>query len=210
MQTFHVNFEVVEVGLYINSDTPYIGASPDGIVKCDCHEPRALEIKCPFAYANGIINWETDKKFVLDKDGNIKEKHQYYIQIQVQMLLTGYNSCDLIIYSPKSNGSTSKIVNVPRNEETIQQFLQKAKRVFFDKILPEIVSRKNDPALENERTQYCICRRPSFGLMVACDGRNCAWKWFHYSCVGLVRAPKGNWHCDSCKPIKKHKRKLNK
>ncbi|RKP29387.1 hypothetical protein METBISCDRAFT_8042, partial [Metschnikowia bicuspidata] len=54
--------------------------------------------------------------------------------------------------------------------------------------------------------QYCFCKQPSFGDMIACDNQNCPnGEWFHYKCVGLlskVEALKYNkqkWYCkESC------------
>ena len=48
---------------------------------------------------------------------------------------------------------------------------------------------------------YCFCREESHGGMIACDGANCKYEWFHYDCVGLVQAPPKNqsWYCDDCK-----------
>jgi hypothetical protein len=45
---------------------------------------------------------------------------------------------------------------------------------------------------------YCICKKGSFGQMVACDGRDCPIEWFHYACVGLKSLPKGKWYCKGC------------
>lgn len=46
---------------------------------------------------------------------------------------------------------------------------------------------------------YCLCRNVSFGEMIACDNPKCKYEWFHYSCVGLTRAPRGRWNCPLCK-----------
>ena len=47
-QVSHKNVRVQESGFYISYERPYIGASPDGIVTCDCHtEKFLLEVKCP-------------------------------------------------------------------------------------------------------------------------------------------------------------------
>ena len=43
--------------------------------------------------------------------------------------------------------------------------------------------------------------RPSFPPMIACDHRDCKWEWFHYSCVGVKKAPKGRWFCKDCKTL---------
>ena len=45
----HKHFSVLQSGLVVHPDFPYLCASPDGIVKCDCCcGSRVLEAKCPF------------------------------------------------------------------------------------------------------------------------------------------------------------------
>ncbi|SMN17956.1 similar to Saccharomyces cerevisiae YHR090C YNG2 Subunit of the NuA4 histone acetyltransferase complex that acetylates histone H4 and H2A [Maudiozyma saulgeensis] len=51
---------------------------------------------------------------------------------------------------------------------------------------------------EEDKTLYCFCQRVSFGEMVACDGPNCKYEWFHYDCVNLKEPPKGTWYCPDC------------
>lgn len=46
---------------------------------------------------------------------------------------------------------------------------------------------------------YCVCNRPSFGDMVACDNPTCSKEWFHMACVGLDKAPRGRWICPLCR-----------
>ena len=43
----HVNFSMRNSGFVIHSAYPEIGASPDGIVRCDCCGEGSLEVKCP-------------------------------------------------------------------------------------------------------------------------------------------------------------------
>ncbi|KAE8741812.1 hypothetical protein FOCC_FOCC012674 [Frankliniella occidentalis] len=69
MNATHTNFKVREAGLFIPPNHPFIGASPDGFVRCDCHGNGLLEIKCP-KYPN------PDDDFVLPK---------YYYQLQTQL-----------------------------------------------------------------------------------------------------------------------------
>ncbi|CCK68873.1 histone acetyltransferase YNG2 KNAG_0B04390 [Huiozyma naganishii CBS 8797] len=52
---------------------------------------------------------------------------------------------------------------------------------------------------EEDKTLYCFCQSVSYGEMVACDGPNCKYEWFHYSCVNLKEPPKGTWYCPDCK-----------
>ena len=42
----------------------------------------------------------------------------------------------------------------------------------------------------------CVCGGGAYGEMVACDG-GCD-NWFHFACVGLASAPRGEYICDAC------------
>lgn len=47
---------------------------------------------------------------------------------------------------------------------------------------------------------YCTCRKPESGLMVACDGDECPYEWYHLRCLDLERVPGSKqWFCDLCK-----------
>ncbi|KRY50063.1 Bardet-Biedl syndrome 2 -like protein, partial [Trichinella britovi] len=50
----------------------------------------------------------------------------------------------------------------------------------------------------DDQSIYCYCNQPSFGSMVACDSLTCKYEWFHYECVGVTEAPKGDWYCPDC------------
>ena len=45
----HQNFKLENSGLKIHTSYPHLGASPDGIITCDCCEKEVLEIKCPYS-----------------------------------------------------------------------------------------------------------------------------------------------------------------
>lgn len=48
--------------------------------------------------------------------------------------------------------------------------------------------------------EWCTCKRWKQEKMIACDGTpDCPFEWFHYSCVGIRRAPKGKWYCSVCR-----------
>ena len=79
------------------------GASPDGIVDCNCCGAGLVEVKCPFTVrhqpsASWNLNW-------LERDGSnlsLKREHQYYYQVQAQLFLCEKQYCDLVIWSEKS------------------------------------------------------------------------------------------------------------
>ena len=45
----HENFTVSDSGLHINPKWPFMGASPDGLVDCNCCSKGICEIKCPYS-----------------------------------------------------------------------------------------------------------------------------------------------------------------
>lgn len=59
----------------------------------------------------------------------------------------------------------------------------------------------NDNGEDNEL--YCICNLPSYGNMIACDGKKCPnpSQWYHLECVGFSdgRHP-DTWLCPECDP----------
>ncbi len=71
-------------GFLIHPDAPWLGSSPDGIV-CDPTELQVfglLEIKCP------------NLKSYVDCP-----YHAYYWQVQGQMLISGLDWCDFVVYA---------------------------------------------------------------------------------------------------------------
>ncbi|ORZ29298.1 hypothetical protein BCR44DRAFT_1396857, partial [Catenaria anguillulae PL171] len=54
---------------------------------------------------------------------------------------------------------------------------------------------------------YCTCQSVAHGEMVACDDSDCPYEWFHYACVGLTKAPKGQWYCSECALKKKRQKR---
>lgn len=74
-KSIHANFTVEKTGLHIPHEFPYLGASPDGIVSCQCHGNGLLEIKCPYKYQKSLQEWITDSNCPINKDGTMKESH---------------------------------------------------------------------------------------------------------------------------------------
>lgn len=48
---------------------------------------------------------------------------------------------------------------------------------------------------------YCFCQQEKRERMVGCEGKTCKFEWFHFSCVGISRAPRGEWYCNDCVPV---------
>ena len=56
---------------------------------------------------------------------------------------------------------------------------------------------------------WCICSKPFAGEMIGCDNLERKIEWFHFECMKIRRAPKGDWFCLECRSGNSTKRKLS-
>ena len=99
----HVSFKYQSTGLHVSVQYPHLGATPDGLVECECCGPGLIEIKCPFKYRQYKISDIVDKSFCVqpnEEDGKLKlsHNHAYYLQIQGQLTLCQKPYCDFIVW----------------------------------------------------------------------------------------------------------------
>jgi len=100
MSLKHANFKCTSTGLVVNPLYPHLGASPDGLISCDCCGDGVIEIKCPYS-ARDCHPKELKGKLFLDDNGRLKHSHKYYTQIQGQLAITQRRMCDFIVWTPK-------------------------------------------------------------------------------------------------------------
>ena len=67
----HLNLSVADSELHINENWPVLGASPDGLVFCECCGKGLFEIKCPYKYKDAmLVTAAADSSFCLKYDDN--------------------------------------------------------------------------------------------------------------------------------------------
>lgn len=84
-------------GFVIHPDAPWLGSSPDGLI----YDPTEstpfglLEVKCP------NVKSYVDCSYLKLKGGNpkLKEQHAYFWQVQGQLLVTGLDWCDFVVFA---------------------------------------------------------------------------------------------------------------
>ena len=84
---------------------PYLSATPDMEINCNCHGAGSVEIKCPATVIGKILSIENYNKHI-QKDGDklqLKSTSPYYSQIQGQLAATGRLNCDMFVYSFQGN-----------------------------------------------------------------------------------------------------------
>ena len=125
-------------GLVVNPSFPWLGASPDGLVKDPSEKSIGLlEIKCPFTHRFSTVE-ETcsDTSFfatITDGQVTLKEDHKHYFQIQGQMALSKVPWCDLVIYTHQN----FLIQRLQFNEDHWNDMQPKLTDFFFKYILPK-------------------------------------------------------------------------
>uniref|UniRef100_A0A8C6TKY7 Uncharacterized protein n=1 Tax=Neogobius melanostomus TaxID=47308 RepID=A0A8C6TKY7_9GOBI len=200
----HKNLNVQNVGLLVDHENPFLAASPDGLVSCDCCEKRLLEIKCPYKHRDKVIQDITDKDFCLRSDYKLKTSHRYFTQIQLQMYIFKLMFCDFVVYTNKE----FIVVSIGFDVEFSALLVETCKIFFLKFVLKELVTRKlenlNSVDTQTEVVEaggtnvWCLCKEPEYGRMIECGNTDCPTQWFHYECVNIRRCPKGKWLCPEC------------
>ena len=83
----HIKFQCHEPGLFISQACPYLGASSDGVISCNCCGEEILDIKCPWTSRERLLSeYITQPGSCLTYDDSnkisLKNSHPYMQQIQ--------------------------------------------------------------------------------------------------------------------------------
>ena len=112
-------------GIFVSKEKPFLAASPDRTVNSDL----LVEVKCPFTAKDSMIN-ETTVSFLelIDNELRLKTDHDYYYQVQGQLMCSDRKLCDFVVYTTKD----IKIIRIQRNEMFISNMKDKLERFFND------------------------------------------------------------------------------
>ena len=206
----HGDFEVVKSGLWVSVTDPHLGASPDGLVRCSCCGDGILEVKCPFTLQDSTIGEATLRKdFCLDSQLKLKTTHKYHDQVQLQLFVTGRGYCDFVVWSPSNMHITRVLVDVHWQQSSLTVLRQ----FWMCHVLPAILDGGKDDGLGETKSpdtpsHHCMCGEEDGGSMIGCDNADCPHEWFHWSCVGVTKAPKKRtWFCPECAQQTKRRKK---
>ncbi|KAL3859354.1 hypothetical protein ACJMK2_009579 [Sinanodonta woodiana] len=86
-------------GLVIHITLPEIGASPDGIISCECCGVGSLEIKCPYTMID-LSRTDIEKLFLVrDCNGGLTldRRHEHYYQVQCQLFVCDTNYAEFVV-----------------------------------------------------------------------------------------------------------------
>ncbi|XP_060565355.1 uncharacterized protein LOC132724501 [Ruditapes philippinarum] len=127
--------EVKMCGIVVARDFPFLSCSPDGII----NNKRIVEVKCPYSAKDKPINSVTVPYLKSDKESGfyLDKIHDYFFQIQGQLLCTEAEECVFIVYTI----TDMVYFKVPRDEDFIMKMIQGLK-TFFDLYFKEALLEK--------------------------------------------------------------------
>lgn len=200
----HSNFEIRPIGLVISGRTPWLAASPDSCVFCSCCEYGVVEVKCPFSLREKSLLQEIDEGnfyVVRDTDGTfmLRESHQYYYQVQLEMYCTDTRYCDFFVWTP----AEFVCIRIEKNETFLRHLVETCTRYWKEVVLKELLQRNfehEDTVANNNDIRTCKkCHSDKDDMLNCLECQS----WFHPKCVGRKTLAKINtWTCKSCKAKK--------
>ena len=209
MKPMHTNFEYRDSGLVVSTVHPYIGASPDGAVQCDCCGCGVLEIKCPYCIRESS---PTEASFL--KDGNLSKMHVHYYQVQTQLYVCASEYADFVIATFHNESPNLSCERILPDEPFMLDCITKAEKFFKVCLLPELVAKWYSrkvvmpdqtvvASVVTDEYVSCYCKQDKGGEMVGCDNPNCLHGlWFHLDCLKLKSKPRSSkWYCPDCRKI---------
>ncbi|XP_029958785.1 uncharacterized protein LOC115396857 isoform X2 [Salarias fasciatus] len=124
-------------GFLIHPDAPWMGCSPGGVVFDPRGEPMfgLVEVKCP-----NVASY-VDCPYIKISEGTetLRKSHPYYWQIQGQMLISGLDWCDFVVYAQED----MFIKRIPRDEEVTETIKEKVDSFFFNFYLPAFLEEQS-------------------------------------------------------------------
>lgn len=135
------NCTVLESGLLVRPELPWLAASLDGtVLDAEDNFVRNIEIKSFKAGTTVPSNELIEMKAVpsLDKNGNLRKKHQHYAQIQLGMLLSGMEECDYVMWSSADLNFVFRRIKF--DPEHVLELCKTLVNVFFEKFLPRMMA----------------------------------------------------------------------
>lgn len=135
---------ITEHGLFVDKSWPFLATSTDGLI----HEGDSvgvLEIKCPMSEEPVDVLATERKNFCLQfQDGQLqlKRSHAYYLQLQMEMAITGCKWADFVVRSGSTDSPSMYVERVAFNERLWQDVLAKVLAFYKQYVVLELLTRR--------------------------------------------------------------------
>lgn len=140
----HKGFRVSKSGFLIPIKQPWMGASSDGFIECDCCGRGIIEAKCSYSHRHAASLTSvalSDANFCLSynvelKEFQLKQTHPYYYQMQQQMVCSETSFGLLMVFVEDDIA----VVNVNRDPVICDEIIAKTKCYSLKVLLPQLLS----------------------------------------------------------------------
>ena len=101
----HKKVKFEDMGTVISEEYPFLSASPDLQVSCECCGTGLVEIKCPYSIRDRVPNPSELKQIAKRADGSfsLKQVNGHYYQIQSQLGITKLRYCYYFVFTHHGN-----------------------------------------------------------------------------------------------------------
>ncbi|CAI6376997.1 unnamed protein product [Macrosiphum euphorbiae] len=135
------NTNILECGLVIDVNNPWLGYSPDGVIIDEYFLPiKIIEIKCPFDGKKlGIKDLLNSLKYIVKHPNgslSLKKPHCYYAQVQMGIVLLNVKECDFIVHSSYENKNA--VLKVIYDEDYCKNLFGSLKVIYFERLIHEV------------------------------------------------------------------------
>lgn len=137
----------------------------------------------------------------VNNEVHLSMSHKHYYQVQGQIAICDVRVCDFVCWTEKG----LFVEQITKDEGLIGDVFPALKDFFVTVLLPELLTRNVESENQDISTAcgsqqtFCTCQKAESGKMVLCDNTHCSIEWFHFTCVGLKRKPRGKWLCPNCR-----------
>ena len=128
--------EVKKCGIVVCQEYPFLACSPDGIID----KSLLLEVKCPYSAKDKMITPVTVPYLKMNEESKyyLNHNHDYYYQVQGQLLCTGAQKCIFAVFT----GVDIKYVTITRDNEFIKDMVEKLKLFFKNHFRPALLEKR--------------------------------------------------------------------
>ena len=128
--------EVKKCGIVVCEEYPFLSCSPDSIID----RSLLLEVKCPYFSKDKMITPVTVPYLKLNSKSEyyLNQNHDYFYQVQGQLLCTGAKKCIFAVYT----GVDIKYISINRDDEFIHGMVEKLKLFFENHFKPALLEKR--------------------------------------------------------------------
>ena len=135
----HKDQKIEEYGLFIDKEFPCLAASPDGVVTCNCHSKKLIEIKCSYKHRDLLPNEipTVDSSYhVKHCNGKLalKKTSPWFFQVQFQMGVIKVDRCDFVLHTLHDIA----IMTINFDESVWEALKKKSLAVFMARVFPRL------------------------------------------------------------------------